>query len=399
MVTGCYTQRDIVHLNVADFAVAVERLNRPGLHDRPVIVSRAQGGRARVYDMSEEAFQAGVRKHMSLDQARRMCGGVRIVPPKPHKYEKAMLEMMKMALPYSPLVESEEDTGHVFMDLSGTGRLFGPARDVAWRMKKEVKKRLGLEPIWGLAPNKMLAKAATRVVKPKGEHIVRPGGEQDFLRSLPLSLLPGLETPDLTLFRQYNLHTVEEALTWRKEHLLAVFGKRGGEIHQLLQGRDDSKVLPVGLKPPVVRLDHEFSQDTNHLGEVERALFGLVEKAGRRLRRMGKAARRVAVYLTYSDGGRVIRQRSHALGTANDFLLFDLARSALAVGWARRVRLRHLRLACDRLVYPPAQLDLPFMADATDLIQRKQAKLMHALDRIRDRHGERSICLGRSLGD
>lgn len=397
MIAACCSEKSIVHLNVADFAVAVERLSQPGLHDRPVIVAPLGAARARVYDMSEEAFQAGIRKHMPLQRARRLCRGARIVPPRPHRYEQAMLELYRLALPYSPLVESEDDSGHVFLDLSGTRRLFGPPQDVGARMRKESRRRLGLDPIWGLAANKMLAKVATRVVKPSGGHMVRPGQEESFLRPLPLHLLPGLEAPDLALLAQYNIQQVEQALAWRVEQLTTVLGKRGAEIYGLLRGLDQSPVLPAGTKPPVVRLDHEFSEDTNTVPEVERSLFILTERAGAALRRMGKAARRVALFLTYSDGARVIRQRSHALGTANDFLLFELAKEALYKAWLRRVRLRHLRLVCDRLVYPPAQMDLPFSLDSEQVKEARREKLVLALDSIRQRHGGGSIRLGRGL--
>ena len=90
-----------MHLNVADFAVAVERLSEPGLHDRPVIVAPFGAARALVYDMSEEAFQAGIRKHMALERARRLCRDARLVPPRPHRYEKAMAELLRLVRPFS----------------------------------------------------------------------------------------------------------------------------------------------------------------------------------------------------------------------------------------------------------------------------------------------------------
>ena len=53
--------RNIIHINVADFAVAVERAVDRRLRERPVIVAPEGVSRAVVYDMSEEAYQAGVR--------------------------------------------------------------------------------------------------------------------------------------------------------------------------------------------------------------------------------------------------------------------------------------------------------------------------------------------------
>ncbi len=389
-------ERSVVHLNVADFAVAVERLDQAGLHDRPVIVA-PPGGRSSVYDMSEEAYRAGVRKGMVLERARRICRDARLLPPRPRLYELAMAEMARLALPYSPLVESEEHSGHVFLDLSGTGKLWGPPRDVAWRLRREAKSRLGLSPSWGLAPNKLLAKLATRVVKPEGEQIVPPGGEEAFLRPLPLYLLPGLERSDLLTLAGFNLRRVGQVALWTPDQMETVFARRGGHIHQILRGVDHSPVLPAGSGPQRVAVERQFAGDTNDLAQVEQALFLLAEAAACRLRHMGRVARRLGLILYYSDGLRCSRQRGHDPGTANDFALFDLARQTLAAAWSRRVRLSHLRLVCDRLCYPPAQMELPLAASPGQAVQAKRERLVAAMDQIRRRHGLEKIRLGRAL--
>ena len=387
--------RAVIHLNVADFAVAVERREDAALRDWPVIVAPQGAVRARVFDMSEEAFQAGVRKHMPLARALRLCRDARVAVPRPHRYERAMAELLKRAAPFSPLVEAEEDSGHLFLDLTGTGRLFGPPQDVAQRIRRIVRGELGLDPIWGLAGNKLVAKVATRVVKPNGEQVVALGDEEAFLRPLPLFLLPGLERGDLMALGEFHLRRVHQALAWSREHLAVVFGARAGQVEGILRGRDDSPVLPLGQKPPVVRLEHEFGQDTNQTRVVDTALWRLVERAGAALRGQGRVARRLVLSLDYSDGARVFRQRAHRPGTANDFVLFDLARACLVSAWTRRVRVRHLRLSLSRLAFPPAQMELPFAAE--DAPPPRGEALLAALDAIRGRHGADKIKLGRGL--
>lgn len=91
-----------------------------------------------------------------------------------------MAALLKRAAPFSPLVEAEEDSGHLFLDLTGTGRLFGPPQDVARRIRCTVRGELGLDPIWGLAANKLVAKVATRVVKPKGSTWWSRGARRPF---------------------------------------------------------------------------------------------------------------------------------------------------------------------------------------------------------------------------
>ena len=388
------SDRSIIHLNVADFAVAVERAVDCRLKDRPVIIAPEGAARAAVYDMSEEAYRAGIRKGMALRRAVRLCKNAKILPPHPDRYEHAMRALLKQTLPYSPLIETGEADGHLFMDVSGSARLFGPPVDVAWRLRRQVKKDLDLDPIWSVGPNKLVAKVATRLVKPGGEYIVGAGEEKSLLAPLPISLVPGIERDDLRRLWEFNLTRVFQFTALSLEQLQIPFGTRALFLYEAARGIDPSPVLPVGQRPPKVIADHEFGNDTNNISVLERVLYGLVEQIGDRLRRRRRAARRVAVILDYSDGVRRTRRLAAKPATANDLTLFELARRTLLLAWTRRVRIRHVRLICDRLIFPPAQLAL--FAD-----ERKQKKdrdnLIVAIDDIRNRFGNEAVRFGRSL--
>ena len=192
-------ERKIIHINVADFAVAVERVLDARLCRRPVIIAAEGAARSAVYDMSDEAFGAGVRKGMLLRRAKRRCPEAAVLLPRPHRYERAMKDLFRRALPFSPRVEPGERDGHLFLDATGTGRLFGPAVDVAWRLQRQVRSDMGLDPIWSVAPNKLTAKVATRLVKPTGEYVVgRPSNWKSCspdVRRLSLPRFGGSTTP------------------------------------------------------------------------------------------------------------------------------------------------------------------------------------------------------------
>ena len=386
--------RSIIHLNVADFAVAVERAVDRRLNERPVIIAPEGAVRAAVYDMSNEAYLAGIRKGMALQRAVRLCKNVCILPPHPHRYEQAMRDVFARALPYSPLIETGEDDGHLFMDATGTGRLFGPPRDVAWRLRRQIKSDLGLDPIWSVAPNKLVAKVATRLVKPDGEYIVPAGEEKALLAPLPIRLVPGIERDDLLRLREFNLTHAFQVAALSLEQLEIPFATRARLLYEAVRGIDPSPVLPVGQKPPQVIADHEFGTDTNDVHTLESVLYRLVEQAGIRLRRHRRAARRIAIVLDYSDGMRRARQAAARPATANDLILFEQACRTLQLAWTRRVRIRHMRLVCDRLIFPPAQLEL-FAADQT--ANTKRCGLITAIDTVRQRFGNEAVRFGRTL--
>jgi len=387
-------ERSIIHINVADFAVAVERLVDSRLRGRPVIIAPGGAARATVYDMSDESFQSGVRKGMALRRALRCCRDAIVLPPHPIRYERAMIRLLKHALPYSPLIEMTDYNGHLFVDVTGTRKLFGPPPDVAWRIRKTVRADMGFDPIWSVAPNKLVAKVATRMVKPAGEYIVGAGEEEDFLKPLPVHLIPGIEREDLKRFREFNLIRAGHVANLSMGQLDVLFGSRSRSLYDAVRGIDLSSVLPVGQKLPVVASDHEFGNNTNHVAVVEGALYRLIEHAAADLRKQRLTARRIKIFLDYSDGRRITRQAVANPATANDFRLFALARIALERAWKRRVSIRNLRLICDHLTYPPAQMGL--FAEYEEKNKVKD-NLIFALDTIRSRFGFNAIRVGRTL--
>jgi len=287
-----------------------------------------------------------VRKGMALRRARRLCRDARILPPHTARYEQAMTSLLCQALPFSPLIEPGE---------------------------------------------KLVAKIASRLVKPLGEYIVAPGDEASFLAPLPVWLVPGIENRDLIRLREFNLTTVQQVTALTRMHLETGFGRRAGFIANALRGIDPAPVLPVGERPPRVMLNHAFGTDTNRPAVVEGALYRLVEQAGRRLRKQGRAARRAHIVVDYSDGRRCARQVRIEPATANDLTLFPFAKRALNLAWHRRVRIRHLRLLFDRLVFPPAQMPL---FEEEDQTTTRQKNIVAAIDNIRDRFGFQSVAIG-----
>ncbi len=386
-----YRERAILHLNVTDFAVAVEQLADTTLQRRPLLIAPRQTARAAVYDMSEEAYRCGVRKGMPLSQATRICRGAEVRPARPEVYRRAMDDFLRQVRDYSPRLEHGVEDGHVFVDLTGTHRLFGPAMDVGLRVRREVRRRLGFNPIWTLATSKLVAKVASRLVKPVGEYIVSPGEEEDFLAPLPVSLLPGLADGELRRLGEFRILTVGQLAGLSRGQLLVPFGRRCDYLHQASRGIDIAPVQSRAEQETVVS-EHLFAGDTNDRQEVMAALAGMVAMAGQELRRRRQEARRVGIAIRYADGLLVTRQATSRRATASDFQLRQLADQALARAWLRRGRLRGCRLICDRLCRQSPQL--PLFVGSTER-ERRQEGLLTAMDAIRSRYGQALIATGR----
>lgn len=387
-------ERAIIHLNVTDFAVAVERLLDRSLSVRPLIMTATDSWRAVVHDMSEEAFQEGVRKGMLLRDAQRFCRKAILRKTRPEIYRKAMQGLLRQVLPYSPLVETGKNDGHLFVDVTGTNRLFGPPPDIASQIRKNTREHLGLNPIWTVAANKLVAKVASRMVKPTGECIVAPGNEKSFLAPLPTPVLPGLYPQELTRLEEFNLSVIGDVAALSRSQLVIPFGKRAEKIYYSVRGIDTAPVCSEAKTPPKIWVEHLFAKNTCDWHLTLATLFQLAEKATRRLRHKRLVAHRICLWLEYADRKRTIRQATVKRGVNHDDTLFSLARDLLQRAWSRRVQLRRLRLVFDRLM-PPACQPLLFSEEKKHIARRQN--LATALDRIRGRYGGTGIRHGRCL--
>ena len=385
-------ERAVLHFNVADFAVAVERVTDSSLRERPLIIAPLQAARAVVYDMSEEAYREGVRKGMPLRQATRICRGAELLAPRAPLYQKAMRAFFKELQSYSPLIECGQDDGHFFVDVTGTHRLYGPAPDVGWRVRRHVRTSLGINPIWTLGTSKLVSKVASRLVKPVGEYIVTAGEEASFLAPLPIHLLPGLSGKELQKLQDFRLTTIGALANLNRQQLMVPFGNRCDFLHAASRGVDDSRVCRPATETDHIDYEHSFADDTNDRRQLEGVVATLASRAGFQLRAQRQVTRRVGVWLRYSDGGHVVRQASCRVGTSGDVLLHKLALMALQRAWLRRTRIRSCRLVCDRLQRQSPQMSLfPELENR----QLQQKKVTGAMDTLRSRFGHSVIGVGR----
>jgi hypothetical protein len=143
--------------------------------------------------------------------------------------------------------------------------------------------------------------------------------------------------------------------------------------------------------------EETLAEDSNEEAVLLRALFGLCERAGARLRRLRAQTRRLRVTLRHSDDVVARREERLATPAAADLLLFAQARAICDMARARRVRVRWIELRCLEVAGGPRQLALfgPEAFDDRASDGGAADSLAGAMDRIRGRFGEGAIVSGR----
>jgi len=386
-------ERDILHLSIPAFAIALARVEDPSLRERPVAIAPLHSERALLQCVSSEARQEGLFAGMPVCHAKRLCPAIQVLPPDPQILTKGTLSLLEVAGNYSPIIEPSSQ-GNLFLDLTGCRRLLGPARDAAVRLEREITARLRLKGAVGVAGNKLVSSIASGYLNKPGVCDVLRGAERGFLAPLPVAALPGIgRRREMALLRDLNLRQVGELSMLPVARLRLVFGPFAPLLSQRARGIDPSPVRPPKRAEGISEetfLSREDNDDRLLLAELCR----MVESCGLRLRRLGKKAGTLTLTITYVDG--ISEQRTQTLTSPvnHDLLLYQVAEELFLNAYQRRVRLRGMRLACDKLAGVGRQLDL-FASPSS--VTPQQESLQKALDDLRKRYGMQTVRWGRAL--
>jgi DNA polymerase-4 len=385
-------QATILHADVDSFYASVEQRDDPALRGRPVIV-----GAGVVLAASYEAKACGVRTPMGGAQARRLCPQAVVIGPRMEAYSQASKALFEVFDDTTPFVEGLS-IDEAFLDVGGLRRISGTPVEIARRLRREVRDRVGLPVTVGVARTKFLAKVASAVAKPDGLLLVPPELELEFLHGLPVERLWGVGPVTSGKLRERSITTVGEVARLGQRTLVHLLGRAAGRhIHALAHNRDPRPVQ-VGRRRHSIGTQRALGRRQRSPESLDADLVALVDRLTRRLRAAHRVCRTVILRLRFDDFSRATRSHTLPEATAETPTILATARGLLAAAMPiiRSNGITLIGLTFGNLHDDSAiQLALPFdraHADALD----------HALDEVRERFGTgavaRAVLLGRDAG-
>jgi DNA polymerase-4 len=376
----------IAHLDCDAFYAAVEKRDDPTLADKPVIVG---GGRRGVVTTAcYIARISGVRSAMPMYQALKLCPQATVIRPNFEKYVAAGREVRRLMGEVTPLVEPLS-IDEAFMDLAGTERLHRASPVLSLlRLQQRIEAEVGITVSIGLSHNKFLAKIASDLEKPRGFSVIGAAETIAFLAPKPVGLIWGVGKVTQARLAADGIRTIGSLQRMDEADLMRRYGSMGQSLARLAMGRDSRSVEPNG-EAKSVSAETTFDTDVADAHELKAILRALSEKVARRLKRANLAAITVTLKLKTKD----FRLRTRSRRLADPTQLADRIFSAGAELLAPEADGTEFRL----IGISVSDFADPRLADPDDLIDpgaRKRAAAEAAVDRIRDKFGNRAVELG-----
>ena len=379
---------EILHADLDSFYASVEQRDDPGLRGRPVIV-----GAGVVLAASYEAKAYGVRTAMGGAQARLICPQAAVVPPRMTAYAEASKAVFEIFAETTPLVEGLS-IDEAFLDASGLERISGSPAEIGFRLRREVRERVGLPITVGIARTKFLAKVASVVAKPDGLLRVAPEEELEFLHPLPVERLWGVGPVTAGKLHGRGLVTVGQVAGLAEPELVSILGRAAGRhLHALAHNRDPRRVRGRRRRRSI-GTQRALGRWAKSRYDLDVVLIGLVDRLARRLRAARRVCRTVTIRLRFGDFSRATRSHTLAEATAQTQTILITAKGLLASAMPtiERQGITLLGVALANLSDDSA-IQLAFPLD-----RARSGALDSALDDIRDRFGTTAITRAALIG-
>jgi len=225
--------RAILHIDGDCFFASCEVAKNPALKGLPVVTGKERGIAS---SMTYEAKARGVTRGMQLHQIRKVCPEAIILPSDYESYSLYSKRMFEIVRRYTPEVE-EYSIDECFADLTGLRRpLRMSYRQIAEKIKHDLDLELGMTFSIGLAPNKIVAKIASKWKKPSGLTIIPAHALHVFLEKLGVEKIWGIGPQTTAYMNKLGISTALDFalkdIDWVKKN----FTKPHVEIWHELRG-------------------------------------------------------------------------------------------------------------------------------------------------------------------
>lgn len=389
--------RVILHVDMNAFYCSVHTAEDPAKYQgKPTAVAGSvELRKGIVVTSSYEARNRGVKTGMLVREALQKCPNLILISPDFHLYKKYSMAFMNIAYSYTPMLQATS-IDECYLDITGSSQ-FGTPPQIAEELQERIWEELHLPCSIGIAPNKLLAKMASDMKKPKGISILRIRDMPKLLWDKPCGQLFGIGNKTSAKLLDMGIRTIGQLAATDEARLKAKFGIMGSWLKQAANGIDHSPVEPDPEVSKSIGHTTTLPADIQERDDIRRVMLNLSDQVCRRLRRQKLIAQTIQIMIRTPDMKTITRSKSLPVPTETADEVYHEACALYDRHWGDRAPVRLLGVALQNL-QPKEEAALQL--DLFDYSRQPiKEQLNEVMDKLRDKFGESAILTAGMLGN
>ncbi|MBQ2768601.1 MAG: DNA polymerase IV [Clostridia bacterium] len=394
-------ERVILYSDLNNFFASVEIAKNPSLAGKPLIVCGDPKERhGIVLAKNEEAKRYGIKTAETVYSALKKCPDVQMVGSHYHDYKRYSEKVVAIYGRYTDCIE-ECSIDECAMDMTESTFLFGSGREIAEKIRADVKAELGLTVSIGVSFNKVFAKLASEMKKPDAVTEISREDFKEKIWGLPVTDLLFMGKATAESFQKLGIKTIGDLANSNESWISERFGKRGRQLRVYARGEDVEPVKSEKKKEDVKSIGNSttLSKDISSKEDVKRWFYALAESVAARLR-AADVGRANTVHIVVRDPElKFYSWQTKIPATA---LCGDIAKAAFELfcrQYPTDKKVRLLGITLSGFDYHVEQLTIDSLLEGEKSGYQKRERAEEAVAKLREKYGYSTVQRGVVMED
>ena len=393
-------ERTILHCDCNGFYASVESVLDPELSTVPMAVCGDPKSRhGIILAKNELAKKYGIVTAETVWKAQRKCPDLVLVKPHHDEYRRYSKRVNEIYCRYTDQVEPF-GIDESWLDVTGSRRLFGSGKEIADRLRREVREQTGLTISVGVSFNKVFAKLGSDYKKPDATTVIDKDNWKQIVWPLPVSALLYVGKSAERELDSLFVKTIGDLAAAEPKRLTQRLGKLGSTLYEYANGLDSSEVRRYDEPREIKSVGNgmTFSRDLTSYEDAKIGIFALADEVATRLRKYGLCACTIQLQIKDTEFKVVSRQKPLANPTALASELAEGAMQLLYASYNGSSPIRMLTVTAANLVEEGEAAEQVSFFGEQPIDREKKKNLETAIDSLRGKFGRGMISTGAILG-
>ncbi len=278
------------------------------------------------------AKNEGVKTAETIRDAKRKCNDLHIYPPNYKLYSSMSHRFFELIKSYTPDIE-KLSIDECFIDYTKVKNLYGDPIKFAYKLKNEIKNKLGFTVNIGIANNKLCAKMASDFTKPDRVHTLFKNEIKEKMYPLPIESLYGCGKSSSKKLRELNINTIGDLALTDPNYLYKYFKNQAYKLVDSAKGIDDSVIVTKRPDVECISRSTTLSYNLTSIEQINKCMYPLVEDVCQQLRKKNKYTSLVSVMLKDKKFKFSSHQKKLKNPTSNTDQIYNVVKELTSELW------------------------------------------------------------------
>lgn len=384
--------RTILHCDCNSFFASVECALNPDLRDVPMAVGGdVENRHGIILAKNELAKKFNIKTAEAIWQAKAKCPELVVVPPHHNIYSAYSKHINRIYEKYTDRVE-KFGIDESWLDVTGSERLFGNGEEIALKIRKEVKKELGITVSVGVSFNKIFAKLGSDYKKPDATTVIDYKNFKTIVFPLSISDLLYVGRSATKALESAGIKTIGDIANSNKEALKFLLGKNGETLFEFANGNSSDYVAYAGMceMPKSVGNGMTFKRDIYNIEDLKKGIIALSDCITFRMKKKKLKCSGISVSVKDTNFKTVSKQKILDFPTSSTQKIYNESLLIIPFIWDYKKPLRSLTITGIDMVEDLGEHQISLF-EADEIFSKKHERLEETVDKLRRNFGKSSI--------